>query len=561
MGNSSKKRYDHTKYKPFQPVGLKDRTWPDKVITKAPTWCSVDLRDGNQALIEPMSVAQKKLMFSLLVDVGFKEIEVGFPAASQPDFDFVRYLVEEKKIPDDVTVQVLTQARPELIQRTFESLKGVKRAIVHLYNSTSVVQRQKVFKLDKAGIKAIAVNGAKEVLRCAKLAPETDWYFQYSPESFTGTELDYAVEVCDAVNAVWQPTPQRKVIINLPATVEMATPNVYADQIEWFCRHVKNRDSIVLSLHTHNDRGCGVAASELGLMAGADRVEGCLLGNGERTGNLDVVIMGMNLYSQGIDPTLDFSDMDRITSVVKQCTQIDVHPRQPYAGSLVFTAFSGSHQDAIKKCLDLYREGEPWEIAYLPIDPRDVGRTYQDVIRVNSQSGKGGVAYVMDSKYGFQLPRWLQIEFSRVVQKEAEASGLEVSPERIHELFRREYLDLPSQLKLKGFTIEKAAHESIKGQIELEGKMFEVKGKGAGMLAAFVDALQATFGLQLQILEYGEHALSQSSNAEAVTYLQVKYENRRFTGIAIDGDIVTSSVNALLNAVSQILYSRRLQAA
>ena len=547
----------YTKYKPFPVIGLKDRTWPDKVITKAPIWCSVDLRDGNQALIEPMSVAQKKLMFSLLVDVGFKEIEVGFPAASQPDFDFVRYLVEENKIPDEVTIQVLTQARPELIQRTYAALKGVKRAIVHLYNSTSVVQRQKVFKLDKPGIKAIAINGAKEVLRCAKLAPETDWYFQYSPESFTGTELAYAVEVCDAVNEVWQPTPQRKVILNLPATVEMATPNVYADQIEWFCRHVKNRQAVIISLHTHNDRGCGVAASELGVMAGADRVEGCLLGNGERTGNLDVVIMGMNLYSQGIDPTLDFSDMDHITSVVKQCTQIDVHPRQPYAGSLVFTAFSGSHQDAIKKCLDLYQEGETWEIAYLPIDPRDVGRTYQDVIRVNSQSGKGGVAYVMDSKYGFQLPRWLQIEFSRVVQKEAEDSGLEVAPERIRELFQQQYLDLPSQLKLKGFSIEKTTHETIKGQIELDGKMFEVKGKGAGMLAAFVDALQTTFGIQMQILEYGEHALSQSSNAEAVTYLQVKYENRRFTGIAIDGDIVTSSVNALLNAVSQILFSRR----
>ncbi|MDY6981477.1 MAG: 2-isopropylmalate synthase [Pseudomonadota bacterium] len=559
--SSKKKMYDHRKYKPFQPIALKDRTWPDKVITQAPIWCSVDLRDGNQALIEPMSVAQKKLMFGLLVDVGFKEIEIGFPAASQPDFDFVRYLIEENRIPDDVTVQVLTQARPELIQRTFEALKGVKRAIVHLYNSTSVVQRQKVFKLDKAGIKAIAVNGAKEVLRCAQAAPETSWFFQYSPESFTGTELDYAVEVCDAVNDVWQPTPQRKVIINLPATVEMATPNVYADQIEWFLRHVKNRESIILSLHTHNDRGCGVAASELGLMAGADRVEGCLLGNGERTGNLDVVIMGMNMYSQGVDPKLDFSDMDRITSVVKQCTQIDVHPRQPYAGSLVFTAFSGSHQDAIKKCLDLYEEGDTWEIAYLPIDPRDVGRTYQDVIRVNSQSGKGGVAYVMDSKYGFQLPRWLQIEFSRVVQKEAEMSGLEVSPEKIYELFRREYLDLPSPLKLKGFSIEKAAHETITGQIELDGKLFEVKGKGAGMLAAFADALQTTFGMQIQILEYGEHALSQSSNAEAVTYLQVKHENRRVTGIAIDGDIVTSSVNALLNAVSHILYSQRQQAA
>lgn len=554
---SHNKHYDHRKYKPFPPVALKDRTWPDKTITAAPIWCSVDLRDGNQALIEPMSVAQKKLMFQLLVDVGFKEIEVGFPAASQPDFDFVRYLIDENKIPADVTVQVLTQARPELIQRTYEALKGAKRAIVHLYNSTSVVQRQKVFKLDKEGIKAIAVNGAKEVLRCSKLAPETDWYFQYSPESFTGTEIGYAVEVCQAVCDVWQPTPARKVILNLPATVEMATPNVYADQIELFCRLIKNRDSVTISLHTHNDRACGVAASELGVMAGADRVEGCLLGNGERTGNLDVVIMGMNMYSQGVDPMLDFSDMDRITSVVKQCTQIDVHPRQAYAGSLVFTAFSGSHQDAIKKCLDMYKEGDPWEIAYLPIDPRDVGRTYQDVIRVNSQSGKGGVAYVMDSRYGFQLPRWLQIEFSRIVQKEAEDSGLEVSPERINELFRREYIELTNPLTLKGFTIEKSDREYIKGRIALGGKEFDVQGKGNGMLEAFVDALQQSFGVQIQILEYGEHALSQHANAEAVTYLQVKHENMRYTGIAIHSDIVTSSVNALLNAVSQILHRQR----
>ncbi|MFZ9585066.1 MAG: 2-isopropylmalate synthase [Pseudohongiellaceae bacterium] len=556
---ASNRYYTHTKYRPFPPVALPDRRWPDRVISAAPVWCSVDLRDGNQALIEPMSVAQKKLMFQLLLDVGLKEIEIGFPAASQPDFDFVRYLIEENKIPADVTVQVLTQARPELIQRTFEALKGVKRAIVHLYNSTSVVQRQKVFKLDKAGIKAIAVNGATEVLRCASLAPETDWFFQYSPESFTGTEVEYAVEVCQAVCDVWQPTPHHKVILNLPATVEMATPNVYADQIELFCRLIRNRDSLLISLHTHNDRGCGVAASELGLMAGADRVEGCLLGNGERTGNLDLVVMAMNLYSQGIDPGLDFSDMDRIVSVVKQCTQIDVHPRQPYAGGLVFTAFSGSHQDAIKKCLDLYQEGEPWEIAYLPIDPRDVGRTYQDVIRVNSQSGKGGVAYVMSSKYGFELPRWLQIEFSRVVQKEAEDTGLEVSPERIFDLFRREYLELTSPLRLMGFTIEKSDREYIKGRIELQGRSFDVQGKGNGMLEAFVDALQHTFNLQLQILEYGEHALSQQANAEAVTYLQVKHEGQRYTGIAIHGDIVTSSVNALLNAVSQIL--QRQQAA
>lgn len=555
------KNYDHSKYKAFPPVALPDRTWPDKVITRAPIWCSVDLRDGNQALIEPMSVSQKRKMYALLLEVGFKEIEIGFPAASQPDYDFVRWLIEENKIPDDVTIQVLTQARPQLIQRTYEALKGAKQAIIHMYNSTSVIQRDHVFKMDKAGIIDIAVNGAKSVLECAQQAPETDWHFQYSPESFTGTEMEFAVEVCDAVNDVWQPTPQRKVIINLPSTVEMATPNVYADQIEWFSRHVQRRDSMILSLHTHNDRGCGVAASELGLMAGADRVEGTLMGNGERTGNLDIMVMGMNMYSQGVDPKLDFSDMDHITSVVKDCTQIDVHPRHPYAGSLVFTAFSGSHQDAIKKCLNLYKEGDSWDIAYLPIDPRDVGQTYQDVIRVNSQSGKGGVAYVMESKYGFQLPRWLQIEFSRVVQKAAEDSGQEIAPDQIWELFQKQYLDLPAPLLLKSFSIEKAEHETISGVIELDGQPFEVKGEGAGMLEAFVDAMERTFAMSLQILEYGEHAMSQSANADAVTYLQVKYEGKRFTGIAIDEDIVTSSVNALLNAVSQVLRARRQAAA
>lgn len=555
-------RFDPIKYKPFQPVQMPDRSWPDQVISKAPTWCSVDLRDGNQALIEPMSVAQKKKMFAMLVDIGFKEIEVGFPAASQPDFDFVRWLIEEDKVPDDVTIQVLTQARSELIQRSFEALKGAKKAIMHLYNSTSVVQREKVFKLDKPGIVAIAVEGAKEVLRCAEKAPETDWRFQYSPESFTGTELDFAVEICDAVTEVWQASPQRKVILNLPATVEMATPNVYADQIEWFCRHVKNRDSVIISLHTHNDRGCGVAASELGMMAGAERVEGTVLGNGERTGNLDIVIMGMNMYSQGIDPELDFSDMDHICTVVKECTQIDVHPRQPYAGSLVFTAFSGSHQDAIKKCLNLYKEGEPWEIAYLPIDPRDVGRTYQDVIRVNSQSGKGGVAYVLDNKYGYQLPRWLQIEFSRIVQKAAEASGQEIPPQEIWDLFEQTYLKVPTQLILKTFSIEKnGGKESVSGSIDMDGKEFQVQGQGSGMLAAFSDALQNTLDIKFQVLEYGEHALSQSSNAEAVTYIQLKYENARYTGIAVNEDIVTSSVNALLNGVAQIMQARKKLAA
>ena len=418
--------FDHTKYQPFQTIDIKDRTWPNQVITEAPRWCSVDLRDGNQALIEPMSVAQKKKMFELLVSVGFKEIEVGFPAASQPDFDFVRSLIEEGKVPDDVTIQVLTQARPALIQRTFESLKGAKKAILHVYNSTSVVQREKVFKTDKAGIVDIAVGGAQEVKRCAQLAPETEWTFQYSPESFTGTEIDFAVEVCDAVSSVWKPTIERPVIFNLPSTVEVSTPNVYADQIEWFCRNIQNRDAIAVSLHTHNDRGCAVASAELAIMGGAQRVEGTLLGNGERTGNMDIVVMAMNLYSQGVDPQLNLHDMDKIVSVVRECTQIDVHPRQPYSGDLVFTAFSGSHQDAIKKCLDIYKKGETWEIAYLPIDPRDLGRTYQDVIRVNSQSGKGGIAYVLANKFGFELPRWLQIEFSRVVQQVTEVSGQEI---------------------------------------------------------------------------------------------------------------------------------------
>ncbi|MFL2840692.1 MAG: 2-isopropylmalate synthase [Pseudohongiellaceae bacterium] len=551
-------RYNHAKYNAFQPVQLPDRSWPNKVINKAPIWCSVDLRDGNQALIEPMSVAQKKKLFALLVEIGFKEIEIGFPAASQPDFDFVRWLIEEDQIPDDVTIQVLTQARTALIEKTFEALKGVKKAIVHMYNSTSVVQREKVFKMGKAGIIEIAVNGAKDVRRCAEQRPNTDWYFQYSPESFTGTELDFAVEVCDAVTDIWQPTKERKVILNLPSTVELSTPNVYADQIEWFCNNVKNRDFVIISLHTHNDRGCGIAASELGIMAGAERVEGTLLGNGERTGNLDVVVMGMNMYSQGIDPQLNFSDMDRISSVVKECTQIDVQPRHPYAGSLVFTAFSGSHQDAIKKSLNLHQENEAWEIAYLPIDPRDVGRTYQDVIRVNSQSGKGGVAYVLDNKYGYQLPRWLQIEFSRVVQKAAENSGQEISPEEIWQLFEQRYLNLSSPLTLQTFSIEKNGDkETVSGTITLEGQEFYVQGQGSGMLAAFANALQSTLAIEFQVQEYGEHALSQSSNAEAVTYIQLKYKNERYTGIAINEDIVTSSVNALLNGVGQIMQASK----
>ncbi|MYA67685.1 MAG: 2-isopropylmalate synthase [Gammaproteobacteria bacterium] len=553
--------FDHTRYKPFPPIGLHDRTWPDQVLTRAPRWCSVDLRDGNQALIEPMSVSQKRKMFDLLVKVGFKEIEVGFPAASQPDFDFVRSLVEQDAIPDDVTVQVLTQARPELIRRTFESLRGARKAIMHVYNSTSIVQREKVFKTGKAGIVDIAVAGAEEVRRCAEEAPETEWVYQYSPESFTGTEIDFAVEVCDRVIDVWEPTPERPAIMNLPSTVEMATPNIHADQIEWFCRHVSRRDAVIVSLHTHNDRGCAVAAAELGVMAGAQRVEGTLLGNGERTGNMDIVVMAMNLYSQGIDPELDLADMDRIVSIVRECTQIDVHPRQPYAGDLVFTAFSGSHQDAIKKCLDLYREGEPWEIAYLPIDPRDLGRTYQDVIRVNSQSGKGGVAYVLANKFGFQLPRWLQIEFSRVVQDAAEETGGEIQPDRIWELFNRHYFDKEKVISLQNYSIERnETGEVFSGAITYFGKSMQVRGQGNGVLDALVQGLQKVVQIDFEVMDYGEHALSQGADAEAVTYIQIKSQGKRYTGIAISEDIVSSSLDALMSAASQLLTRQRAAA-
>ena len=557
----SANRFDYTKYKPFPQIEIEKRTWPDKVITEAPIWCSVDLRDGNQALIEPMSVGQKKRMFELLVEVGFKEIEVGFPAASQPDFDFVRSLIEEDKVPHDVTIQVLTQARPELIRRTFDSLKGARRAILHLYNSTSIVQREKVFKTDKAGIIDIAVQGAKEVKRCAAAQPDTEWIFQYSPESFTGTEVDFAVDVCDAVNDIWKPTPERPSIINLPSTVEMATPNIYADQVELFCRNIRNRDSIIVSLHTHNDRSCAVGAAELAVMGGAQRVEGTLLGNGERTGNMDIVVMAMNLYSQGIDPALDLHDMDRIVSIVRECTQIDVHPRQAYSGDLVFTAFSGSHQDAIKKCLDTYEEGSPWEIAYLPIDPRDIGRTYQDVIRVNSQSGKGGVAYVLANKFGFQLPRWLQIEFSRVVQKKTEDSGGEINPDQIWDLFNKYYLESEKVISLENFKLEKQeGREFFTAQIDYFGKEIPISGQGDGILDALVEALKGSINIDLEIMEYGEHALGQGADAEAVTYIQIRYEDKRYSGVAISKDIVTSSINAFMGAASQLLSEQQLAA-
>ncbi len=549
--------FNHKKYRPFAPVKIHNRTWPDQIITEAPIWCSVDLRDGNQALIEPMSVSQKKMLFAMLVKVGFKEIEVGFPAASQPDFDFVRWLIEEDQVPDDVTLQVLTQARPELIERTLESVKGPRRAVVHVYNSTSTVQREQVFKLEPQGIIDIAVNGAKKVKTLAESNPETEWVYQYSPESFTGTELEFAVEVVNAVTDVWQPTPEKPAIINLPATVEMSTPNVFADQIEWFSRHVKRRSAITLSVHTHNDRGCGVAAAELAVMAGAQRVEGTMLGNGERTGNMDIVTMAMNLYSQGIDPALQLADMDEIVRVVKTCTQLPVHPRHPYAGELVYTAFSGSHQDAIKKCLDIYDPNQPWQVAYLPIDPADLGRSYQEVIRVNSQSGKGGIAYSLERDYGLQLPRWLQIVFSGEVQRQAEINEGEVSPVTIWQLFNETYINNPSPFRLGAFEIKRTTHDHIHAQLLLDNDTVEISGDGNGALDAFAQAIQTRYGLQINIQEYSEHALQEGSDAEAVSYVKATIGGDPYYGAAIHEDIVSASLNALLNATNQFMLKQQ----
>ncbi|TDJ64738.1 MAG: 2-isopropylmalate synthase [Proteobacteria bacterium] len=548
--------FDHRKYRPYARLSLPTRTWPDQVIEHAPTWCSVDLRDGNQALIEPMNVAQKLELFKLLVKVGFKEIEVGFPAASQPDFDFVRCLIDDGLIPHDVTVQVLTQARPALIERSFVALVGVRRAIMHLYNSTSTVQREQVFALDRDGVKAIAVNGAKRIIDGAAAYPETAWTFQYSPESFTGTELDYAVEVCDSVLDVWAARPEQPCIINLPATVEMSTPNVYADQIEWMSTHIKRRDGVILSLHTHNDRGCGVAAAELGVMAGAERIEGTLLGNGERTGNMDIVTMAMNLYSQGVDPQLDLSNMDEIIRCVKACTQMSIHPRHPYAGELVFTAFSGSHQDAIKKCLAQRTPEQPWDVAYLPIDPADLGRSYQEVIRINSQSGKGGVAYVLEQEQGLQLPRWLQIDFSNVVQAYAEESKSEVLPSMIVELFERQYLGQRAPFALTGYQLTRENDEDrLVANLTEGNESLTLRGRASGVVGAFVGALAAHCGQPIVLVEYNEHTLNQAdgADADAVTYVQLNLDGRRYCGVGRSSDIVEASLRAILSAVNQPL--------
>jgi len=542
------------KYRPFAPIDLSARTWPDKVLTTPPLWCSVDLRDGNQALIEPMDRVRKRRMFDLLVRTGFKEIEVGFPAASQTDFDFVRELIERNLIPDDVVIQVLTQARPELIERTYESLRGAKRAIVHLYNSTSTVQRRVVFGLDRPGIVNIAVQAARCVRDLAEQQPGTDWYFEYSPESFTGTELDFAVEICDAVNDVWQPTPERKVILNLPATVEMATPNIYADQIEWFGRHIAKRDSIVLSVHPHNDRGTAVAAAELAVMAGADRVEGTLFGNGERTGNVDIVTLALNLYSQGVHPGLDFSNINEAARCAEYCNQLPIHPRHPYVGDLVFTAFSGSHQDAIKKGFGARRDGDIWEVPYLPIDPRDLGRTYESVIRVNSQSGKGGIAYLLERDYGLTMPRRLQIEFSQVVQAVTDATGKELSSEQIWSLFEREYLGENGAYVYSAHQLSPLReHQNIERltlKLKCNGQGALLHGEGNGPIDAIVDAL----GLRFDVLSYEEHSMGSGSDARAVAFVEITTPARAtLFGVGLHENIVTASLMAILSAVNRAL--------
>jgi 2-isopropylmalate synthase len=543
-------RFDHRKYRAFEPIAKPDRRWPDQRITQAPSWCSVDLRDGNQALVEPMNAAQKLRLWELLISIGFKEIEVGFPSASSHDFAFLRKLIEEDRIPADVTVQVLTQARPDLITKTFAALAGARRAVVHFYNSTSTVQREYVFGLDRAGITEIAVTGAQLVKAAAEAQPETEWVFEYSPESFTGTELDFAVTVCDAVNAVLSPTPENPVIINLPATVEMSTPNIYADQIEWFSDHVRHRDSLILSLHTHNDRGCAVAASELGLMAGADRVEGTLLGNGERTGNMDILTMAMNLYSQGVDPELDFTNMDEICTVARECTQLPVHPRHPYAGELVFTAFSGSHQDAIHKCLSKRDADSGWDVAYLPIDPADIGRTYQEVIRINSQSGKGGVAHVLRRDYGLELPRWLQVDFSTAVQDLAEDSEAEVSSDEIYALFQQTYLMTADRWQLGNYQLlRQNGSDGLEVTLTGPGGDVALSGQGNGVVDAFVQAMESVTGRHIVVVEYSEHTLGQSADAEAVCYVQLNIDGERPCGVGRSHDIVHASLAAILSAL------------
>jgi 2-isopropylmalate synthase len=555
-------KYNHSKYRATPTVVIPDRQWPNRTITSAPQWCSVDLRDGNQALVEPMTVQQKLRMWELLVKLGFTQIEVGFPAASQPDFDFVRALIEGDLIPDNVSIQVLTQAREELIARSYEALKGAKKAIIHVYNSTSQVQRERVFGMDKQGITAIAVQGANWVKDYAERYPQTQWSFQYSPESFSSTEVEYAVEVCDAVIDVWRETG-KAIIINLPATVECTSPNVFADQVEWFCRHTQYRKDITVSVHTHNDRGCGVAAGELAVMAGADRVEGTLLGNGERTGNMDIVTMAMNLYSQGVDPELNLANIDEIIAVVEYCTAIALHPRHPYAGEFVFTAFSGSHQDAIRKCLGKQRDEEHWQVAYLPIDPADLGRSYEAVIRINSQSGKGGVSWVLENDYGLQLPRWLQIDASRMVQKMAEKNASEVSGKQIWQLFDNHYLQAARDTAMSHFSISQDndkdnGKDKLSMQFKHKGRELTLNGCGEGAISALANAWQSEFSDLVEILDYREHALATGTDSQAMAYVQLSINGQRYIGVALHRDVVTASLQAVLSAASQSVEEARL---
>ncbi len=553
------------KYQAFEPIDLPDRTWPNRVVAAAPTWCSVDLRDGNQALIEPMGPDKKRRMFDLLVKLGFKEIEVGFPAASQADFDFVREIIDEDKVPDDVAIQVLTQSREQLITRTFEAIRGAKRAIVHLYNSTSTLQQRVVFETDEAGVTEIAVSGARLIKELAGEIEGTEIIHQYSPESFTGTELDAAVRICEAVMDVWRPTPEKKTILNLPATVEMATPNVYADQIEWFGRQVKDRDSVVLSIHPHNDRGTGVAATEMAVMAGAERIEGTLFGNGERTGNVDIVTLGLNLFSQGVDPGLDLSDVNEIIRVVEYCNQLPVHPRHPYGGELVFTAFSGSHQDAIKKGLAAMKKSNSqlWEVPYLPIDPADVGRSYEAVIRINSQSGKGGIAYLLETDHGIILPRRLQIEFSKVVQEIADADGSELTSDDVWHAFEGEYLTPGTPFAFVDHRTLPDTHASeirtMTAVIRDEGAEREIHGRGNGPIDAYVDAMRNELGVAFELVDYSEHAVGHGADATAAAYVEVRTEDGEpLFGVGMHPNIVTASLRAVTSAINRACRSGRV---
>jgi 2-isopropylmalate synthase len=556
--------FDHTKYQPFPAVKLQNRTWPQNQITQAPLWCAVDLRDGNQALVEPMSVSEKQKIWGLLIDMGFKHIEVGFPSASQTDFDFVRWLIDEDQIPSDVTIQALVQARDALIERTYEALKGAKKAIVHVYNSTSPTQRNKVFNQDKQGIIDIAIKGAQKVQQESKKYPETQWTFQYSPESFSSTEVEFAVEVSNAVMQVWQPTIKNKAIINLPATVECAGPNIFADQVEYFCQHINHREHITISIHTHNDRGCAVAAAEMAILAGADRIEGTLMGNGERTGNMDIVTMAMNLYSQGIDPKLDLSDASRITSTVEECTKIATHPRHPWMGELVYTAFSGSHQDAIKKCLAVQEENTTWDVAYLPIDPKDIGRDYQSVIRINSQSGKGGVAYILESEFGITMPRWMQIEVSIAVQKHSEKMEGEVNAQDIHNIFQNHFItpvfsSTGSTYKLGDYNIQRhqdsAQNEKEHIQVNLNTgqQNVEIHGQGDGALQAFCNALSAHFHVNIDITQFGQVSQGSHSDAQAMSFVQLKINGEKHTCAAQQQDSLSASLMAILQATNKYL--------